>query len=206
MFSSDNVLVEGNATGDQHTSFDFATPLTAPQLLITIDYSNLVGSQQDNIGIDNIRFGQNPPAEIPEPATWLLFICGLAAVGFCKWSSRRFHGIRVSVCKMHARCMPGRFRVSGTICTGFACQGHATPAAQTWSDACAAIGSDTLGTTGRENNDPEWVEQFAPIVALLQSAVILGPSTPGPPLTRRPGLWNCMPWHAQSDEHHAAIA
>ena len=89
LFSSDDVLVEGNVTGVQHTSFDFATPLAAPQLLINIDYSNLAGSQQDNIGIDNIRFGQNPPAEIPEPATWLLFVCGLAAMGFCKWLSPR---------------------------------------------------------------------------------------------------------------------
>jgi hypothetical protein len=59
-------------------------------LLIEIDYSNLAGGQQDNIGIDNIRFGQNPPATappIPEPSTLLLGAGGLAAVAL----KRRSH-------------------------------------------------------------------------------------------------------------------
>lgn len=83
LFSLDNVLIEGNSSGPQHTSFDFATPLSGSQLLIEIDYSNLNSSQHDNIGIDNIRFGQTPPpisepAPVPEPSNLLGLVLGLA--------------------------------------------------------------------------------------------------------------------------------
>ena len=84
LFSQNNVLVEGDGTGSGHTSFDFATPLTGAELLIQIDYGNLAGGQQDNIGIDNIRFGQNPPAVVPLPAAWLLFGSGIAAIAFLR--------------------------------------------------------------------------------------------------------------------------
>ena len=84
LFSQSIVLVEGDGTGPGHTSFDFATPLTGAELLIQIDYSNLADGQQDNIGIDNIRFGQNPPAAVPLPAAWLLFGSGIAAIAFLK--------------------------------------------------------------------------------------------------------------------------
>lgn len=77
LFSQSDVHVEGNFTGPRHTLFDFNTPLSGSELLIQIDYSNLWGSIQDNIGIDNIRFGQNPLAAVPEPATGLLFVLGL---------------------------------------------------------------------------------------------------------------------------------
>ena len=77
IFNQSNVLVEGNSTGPLHTSFDFMSPLIASDLLIQIDYSNLAGSQHDNIGIDNIRFGQTPPAVIPIPAAAWLFSSGL---------------------------------------------------------------------------------------------------------------------------------
>jgi hypothetical protein len=84
LFSQNNVLVEGDGTGAGHTSFDFATPLAGAELLIQIDYGNLAGGQQDNIGIDNIRFGQNPPAVVPLPAAWMLFGSGLAAIAFLR--------------------------------------------------------------------------------------------------------------------------
>lgn len=78
LFSRSHVLVEGSGdTGAQHTSVDFATPLGATQLLIEVDYSNLAGGSQDNIGIDTIRFGQNPPAVIPIPPSVWLFGSGL---------------------------------------------------------------------------------------------------------------------------------
>jgi len=77
LFSQSNVLVEGDLTGPRHTSFDFGIPLLAQQLRIEIDLSNIAGGQQDNIGIDNIRFGQNPPAVVPLPAAYWLFGSGL---------------------------------------------------------------------------------------------------------------------------------
>lgn len=74
LFSQANVSVEGNATGPGHTAFDFsAAPLVGPELLIRIDVANLAVGSQDNIGLDNIRFGQTPPAAVPLPAAvWLL--------------------------------------------------------------------------------------------------------------------------------------
>ena len=67
LFSQNDVLVQGDSTGPGHTAFDFTTPLSGAELLIAIDYGNLAGGQQDNIGIDNIRFGQDPPAVLPPP-------------------------------------------------------------------------------------------------------------------------------------------
>ena len=91
LFSEGDILVEGNFTGPRRTSFDFSSPLTAGHLLIEIDYSNPAGGQQDNIGIDNIRFGQDPPATaapIPEPSTLLLLGAGGLALIALK---RRLH-------------------------------------------------------------------------------------------------------------------
>lgn len=74
LFSQSDVAVEGNFVGPRHSSFDFISPLSAAELLIQIDFSNLAGGMQDNIGIDNIRFGQFPrPSVIPMPGgLWLL--------------------------------------------------------------------------------------------------------------------------------------
>lgn len=81
LFSLDNVLVQGaDDGGPMHTAFDFATPLNGAELLIQIDHGNLAVGQQDNIGIDNIRFGQNPPAIVPLPLTAWLFGSGLMSL------------------------------------------------------------------------------------------------------------------------------
>jgi hypothetical protein len=85
LYAQSNVLVEGT-TG--HTVVDFTTPLTAVELLIQVDYSNLPGSIHDNIGLDNIRFGQYPPAPVPEPAACWLFGLGLLVL-FGKKRGRR---------------------------------------------------------------------------------------------------------------------
>lgn len=79
LFSQSNVLVQGaNDGGDMHTAFDFAVPLSASELTIRIDHGNLAIGMQDNIGIDNIRFGQTPPpAAVPVPAAFWLFVSGL---------------------------------------------------------------------------------------------------------------------------------
>jgi hypothetical protein len=72
LFSATDVLVEGDLSGPRHTTFAFGTPLSAPQLLLRLDLSNLSSGSQDNIGIDSIRFGQTPPRTVPEPAAGLL--------------------------------------------------------------------------------------------------------------------------------------
>lgn len=86
LFSQSNVLVEGNLTGPRHTPFVFATPLRGPEILIEIDFSNIAVGAQDNIGIDNIRFGQDPsealPEEMPEPAALPLLLSALGVLGF----------------------------------------------------------------------------------------------------------------------------
>lgn len=89
LFSDRNVLVHGAAGGPGRTSFVFTTPLTARFLAINIDYSNLDDQLHDNIGIDNIRFGQTrdddtPGAPIPEPTGLALFGLALAT-----WMTRR---------------------------------------------------------------------------------------------------------------------
>lgn len=93
LFSETDVLVEGDLSSPRHTSFDFLSPLAAPQLRIEIDYSNLAGSLQDNIGIDNIRFGQDPPAptlsEVPESSTAVLLGLGLLALALRRRTSSR---------------------------------------------------------------------------------------------------------------------
>ncbi len=73
LFSQAGVLVEGDLSGPRHTTFAFDTPLSAPELLLELDLSNLPEGIQDNIGLDNLRFGQNPPG-VPEPATLLLAV------------------------------------------------------------------------------------------------------------------------------------
>jgi hypothetical protein len=82
LFEQASVQVEGDFSGPRHTAFDFLSPLTGSELLIEIDYSNLASNQQDNIGIDNVRFGQVPPSitALPEPTTWLLLTLGLGMV------------------------------------------------------------------------------------------------------------------------------
>jgi hypothetical protein len=85
LFAQSNVLVEGDLSGPRHTAFDFATPLSANQLQIQIDFANLVAGMQDNIGIDNIRFGQDPPAVVPlAPALWLFGSGLLALIGISR--------------------------------------------------------------------------------------------------------------------------
>lgn len=79
LFSETNVLVEGNAAGPRHTTIAFAEPLSAPELLVEIDLSNLTAGIQDNVALDNLRFGQSPP-HVPEPSTLILTALAATAI------------------------------------------------------------------------------------------------------------------------------
>jgi hypothetical protein len=81
LFSAANVLVEGDASGAGHTSIAFAAPLSAEELLVTIDLSNLAASIQDNVALDNLRFGQTPPHGVPEPHVLGLVACAALILG-----------------------------------------------------------------------------------------------------------------------------
>lgn len=88
LFSQSNVLVQGNGLGPKHTSFDFGAGLTGQSLALRINLAGL-GNNSDNIGIDNIRFGQSAPAGVPEPGVWALMILGMAGAGSALRLQRR---------------------------------------------------------------------------------------------------------------------
>lgn len=87
LFSAVNVVVAGSSSTPGRTTLSFPTPLSAVELLLRIDVSNLSPGTQDNIGLDNLRFGQTPPRIVPEPGTALLTAIGLAGL-----SGRRLRG------------------------------------------------------------------------------------------------------------------
>lgn len=75
LFSDTDVLVEGDLSGPGHTAFAFDPPLRAEELTVRLDLSNIDPNLRDNVGIDNVRFGQFPrPA--PEPGGTLLLLLG----------------------------------------------------------------------------------------------------------------------------------
>lgn len=89
LFSATDVLVQGDLSGERHTTFAFTTPLSAPELLVQMDLSNLASGIQDNVAMDSIRFGQTPPPAVPEPSIALLLLVGLALTAVLRhWRSR----------------------------------------------------------------------------------------------------------------------
>lgn len=69
LFSQSNVFLPGGST---HVDFDFTTPLSAASMSIVIDLTGLGGSS-DNVGLDNIAFGQ----AVPEPTTMAILGAGV---------------------------------------------------------------------------------------------------------------------------------
>jgi hypothetical protein len=109
LFEEFNVLVEG-AGAATHTTFDEARlggPLQSHLIWIRIDSSNLGPIDSENIGIDNIRFGEvftdNPdpptdqgtidaalqPGEVPEAASMLVWLVGGGAAALVAVRRRR---------------------------------------------------------------------------------------------------------------------
>jgi hypothetical protein len=79
LFSVGPTFVQGVA----HDTFNFAAnPLSGAQLRLVIDLTGL-GGLSDDIGIDNVRFGQRLAATpaVPEPASWAMMIAGFGLVG-----------------------------------------------------------------------------------------------------------------------------
>lgn len=85
LFSQSNVVVGGDGFGQPFTHFEFSTPLSGSSLTLQIDYANIASGQQDNIGLDNVRFSQFP-SPVPEPSTWAFFLAGC---GLLVWVARR---------------------------------------------------------------------------------------------------------------------
>lgn len=90
LFSQANVLVQGDTVGPRHTGFDFGSGLAGQALTLRIDLAGLANNS-DNIGLDNVRFGQValPTTPVPEPATWALMILGMAGAGAALRQRRR---------------------------------------------------------------------------------------------------------------------
>jgi len=85
VFHDPSALILG--AGPAHSSYEFNTPISGRVVTILIDANNL-GDTSENIGIDNIRFGQAiDPNPIPEPAS--LALLGLGTLGLAALRRRR---------------------------------------------------------------------------------------------------------------------
>jgi hypothetical protein len=76
-------------TGATHNTFSF-TGVSANTLELVINLTGL-GGVSDDIGLDNVRFGQAlaPTGGVPEPSTWALLIGGFLGAGAMLRSRRR---------------------------------------------------------------------------------------------------------------------
>jgi hypothetical protein len=120
LFTCTSCFIDGTAG---HTAFSFSTPLTSQVLRIHFDASNL-GSGSDNIGLDNVRFGEQAAA-VPEPASLVLVGAGFglaaARLGRRRRRERSPAGLRRR--DPASRSVPAGAR-SGTppACSGASCR------------------------------------------------------------------------------------
>ena len=72
LFSMSNIAVAANS--QPHMDFDFAGGLFGSQLDIIVDTTGM-GGNSDNMGLDNIQFGQDV---VPEPSAYAMLVFGVA--------------------------------------------------------------------------------------------------------------------------------
>ncbi|MEM7754073.1 MAG: hypothetical protein AAF297_00385 [Planctomycetota bacterium] len=83
-FSESDAFIRGataDGEGKVHTSYDFGRAIVGSEVTIVLDVANIGAGSQDNIGIDNIAFGQ----VVPGPGV----IAVLGAAGFAAGRRRR---------------------------------------------------------------------------------------------------------------------
>jgi hypothetical protein len=80
LYSQGSTALPGSGQG--HLDIDFGSPLSANRLALVIDLTGL-GGVSDDIGMDNIRFGQRleTVGAVPEPASWAMMIAGFGLTG-----------------------------------------------------------------------------------------------------------------------------
>lgn len=77
-------------TGATHNTFNF-TGVSANSLEIVVNLTGL-GGVSDDIGMDNVRFGQSlvTTGGVPEPTTWAMMLLGFFGAGAALRSGRRW--------------------------------------------------------------------------------------------------------------------
>lgn len=84
LYSNPNYAL--GASDATHQSISFVGGISASQLNLIIDLTGL-GGNSDNVGLDNLQFGQT--AAVPEPSSYALMLAGLGFVGFVAARRRR---------------------------------------------------------------------------------------------------------------------
>ena len=85
LFSQANVALP--ASTSPHVSFDFGAPLMGTSLRISIDLTGL-GGASDNVGMDNVTFGQRTVSNVPVPGA-IAMLGSVAAAGIVAAYRRR---------------------------------------------------------------------------------------------------------------------
>ena len=85
LFSQANVALP--ASTSPHVSFDFGAPLMGTSLRISIDLTGL-GGASDNVGMDNVTFGQTTVSNVPVPGA-IAMLGSAAAAGIVAAYRRR---------------------------------------------------------------------------------------------------------------------